>query len=55
MVKRKKTHYDPGPTNNDPAVLRALSRPTLSHTDTDFAEIYTETLNNLKKIFMTDK
>jgi aspartate aminotransferase-like enzyme len=44
----------PGSTNNEPSVLRALSRPTLSHTDPDFAEIYKEALNNLKRIFMTN-
>lgn len=43
----------PGPTNVDPAVLRALSRPTLAHTDSDFVEIFKETLENLKKVFMT--
>jgi aspartate aminotransferase-like enzyme len=43
----------PGPTNVDPLVLRALSRPTLAHTDPQFVEIFKETLENLKKIFMT--
>ena len=42
----------PGPTNVDPAVLRALSKPTLSHTDPEFIKIFKETLNDLKKVFM---
>jgi len=43
----------PGPTNVDPIVLRALSKATLSHTDQDFVEMYKETLENLRKVFMT--
>ena len=39
----------PGPTNVDPLVLRALSRPTLAHTDPQFVEIYKEALENLKR------
>ena len=42
----------PGPTNVDPAVLRALSKPTLSHTDPEFVKIFKEALNDLKKVFM---
>jgi aspartate aminotransferase-like enzyme len=44
----------PGPTNVDPAVLRALSKPTLSHGSSEFVEIFKETLDDLKKIFMTN-
>jgi aspartate aminotransferase-like enzyme len=44
----------PGPTNIHPAVLRALSRPTLSHTGADFVEIFRESLLNLKKVFLTN-
>ena len=43
----------PGPTNVDPSVLRALSRPTLAHTDPEFVEIFKATLENLKMVFMT--
>lgn len=43
----------PGPTNVDPTVLRALSKATLSHTDQDFVAMYEETLENLRKVFMT--
>ena len=44
----------PGPTNVDPKVLRALSKPTTSHTSQEFASIFKEALNNLKKVFMTN-
>lgn len=44
----------PGPTNVDPKVLRALSKPPLSHTSTEFANIFKEALNNLKKVFVTN-
>jgi len=43
----------PGPTNVDPAVLRKMSKPTLSHTSSEFVEIFKGSLNNLKKVFMT--
>ena len=44
----------PGPTNVGPVVLRALSKPTLSHTSPEFVKIFKESLNDLKKLFMTD-
>ncbi len=44
----------PGPTNVDPAVLRALSKPTTSHTGLEFVNIFKETLNDLKRVFMTN-
>jgi len=43
----------PGPTNVDPAVLRALSKPTVAHTDPQFVETFKEAVENLKKVFMT--
>jgi len=43
----------PGPTNLDPSVLRALSKPTLPHSSLDFAEIFSETLAMLKRVMMT--
>jgi aspartate aminotransferase-like enzyme len=52
-MSERKLIMIPGPTNVDPLVLRALSRPTLAHTDPQFVEIFRETLENLKKIFMT--
>jgi alanine-glyoxylate transaminase/serine-glyoxylate transaminase/serine-pyruvate transaminase len=43
----------PGPTNVDPAVLRSLSQPTLSHVSGAFANILKETVSNLATIFKT--
>lgn len=43
----------PGPTNVDPKILRALSKPTLSHTDPKFVEIYNMAIENLKRVFVT--
>ena len=43
----------PGPTNVDPTVLRALSKPTLAHTDPQFVATFKEAVENLKKVFMT--
>lgn len=44
----------PGPTNVDPTVLRALSKPTLSHTTLEFVNIFKEALSDLKQVFMTN-
>ena len=44
----------PGPTNVDSSVLRALSKPTLSHVSSEFAAIFKQSLEDLKKVFMTD-
>lgn len=44
----------PGPTNVDPEVLRALSRPTLSHVSERFAELLRETIKDLGVIFQTN-
>ncbi len=44
----------PGPTNVAPSVLRAMCKPTFSHTSPEFATIFKEALNNLKRVFMTD-
>ncbi len=43
-----------GPTNIDPAVLRAMSKPPLMHTSPEFARIFKEALENLRKLFMTN-
>ncbi|MEM2897234.1 MAG: alanine--glyoxylate aminotransferase family protein [Candidatus Bathyarchaeia archaeon] len=43
----------PGPTNLEPSVLRVLSKPPMSHTSSDFAKIFSETLDMLKKLMMT--
>ncbi|MFQ5711762.1 MAG: pyridoxal-phosphate-dependent aminotransferase family protein [Candidatus Geothermarchaeales archaeon] len=44
----------PGPINFDPAVLRVLSTPTLSHMSPSFAEIFREVLSNLRKVTFTE-
>ena len=44
----------PGPTNVDAAVLRALSKPTLPHESLEFVAIFKETLEYLKKVFITN-
>jgi aspartate aminotransferase-like enzyme len=43
----------PGPTNVNPSVLTALGTPTKSHVSPWFVEVFRETLDNLKKVFMT--
>jgi len=43
----------PGPTNVDPIVLRALSRPTVSHVSSSFASTFKNALENLKKVMKT--
>jgi alanine-glyoxylate transaminase/serine-glyoxylate transaminase/serine-pyruvate transaminase len=53
-MSERKLLMIPGPTNVDPAVLRALSKPTLAHTDPQFIETFKEALENLKQIFMTN-
>jgi len=40
----------PGPTNVDPEVLRALSRPTESHTSPNFARAFKESIAYLREI-----
>lgn len=52
-MSERKLLMIPGPTNVDPTVLRALSKPTLAHTDSQFVETFREALENLKKLFMT--
>lgn len=43
----------PGPTMVSPRVLRALSRPVLSHWSNEFIQAFTEALQLQKKIFCT--
>jgi len=52
-MSERKLLMIPGPTNVDPLVLRTLGKPTLAHTDPQFVETFKETLENLKKVFMT--
>ncbi len=42
----------PGPVPVDPAVLRALSKPTLAHKSPEFSELFGETLRDLRKVFL---
>lgn len=44
----------PGPVNCDPAVLRALSAPTISHMSSDFAQIFSNALKKLRKLVFTE-
>ncbi|MEM3596719.1 MAG: alanine--glyoxylate aminotransferase family protein [Candidatus Bathyarchaeia archaeon] len=53
-MSERKLIMIPGPTNVDPRVLRALSKPTVSHTDSEFIEVFKEALERLKKVFMTE-
>jgi alanine-glyoxylate transaminase/serine-glyoxylate transaminase/serine-pyruvate transaminase len=52
-MSERKLLMIPGPTNVDPLVLRALSKPTLAHTDPQFVDMFKETLENLRRVFMT--
>jgi alanine-glyoxylate transaminase/serine-glyoxylate transaminase/serine-pyruvate transaminase len=44
----------PGPTMVSPRVLRALSKPVLSHVSKEFVEGFAEALSLQKKLFMTE-
>ena len=44
----------PGPTIVSPRVLRALSKPILSHTSGEFVEGFAEALRLQKKLFITE-
>lgn len=43
----------PGPTNVPGRVLRALSRPTIDHRGSEFAQITLEVLKDIRRIFQT--
>ena len=43
----------PGPIQFDPAVLRAMARPTLSHVSPEFVEIFGAALGDTRKVFMS--
>lgn len=43
----------PGPSPTDPAVLRAMSAPTLGHLDPEFLGIMNETMDLLRHVFRT--
>ncbi len=44
----------PGPTNIDPAVMRAMIRTTESHMDESFGQKYREVLDKLKKVMAVE-
>lgn len=53
VMSERKLLMIPGPTNVDPAVLRALSKPQVSPSSPTFVQIQKEVIENLKKVFMT--
>lgn len=44
----------PGPIEFEPAVLRAMSRPTLSHVSAEFVESFGQALEDLRKVFLAE-
>ena len=44
----------PGPIEFDPSVLRAMSRPTLSHLSAEFVELFGTVLERLRQVFLAD-
>lgn len=53
LTSDKKILMIPGPTELHPEVLAELARPLSPHYGKEWGEVYQETLNLLKKIFMT--
>jgi alanine-glyoxylate transaminase/serine-glyoxylate transaminase/serine-pyruvate transaminase len=43
----------PGPIEFDPAVLRAMARPTLSHVSPEFVEIFGAALADVRRVFLS--
>lgn len=44
----------PGPIEFEPAVLRAMSRPSPSHVSSKFVESFGEALENMRSVFMSE-
>src|SRR5881397_3236000 len=44
----------PGPTNVPDLVLRAMAQPVIDHRGPEFAEMGTEVLSGLKRLFQTE-
>src|SRR5689334_16922994 len=42
----------PGPISFDPEVLRAQSRPSLSHVEAEFNAIYGRALRSMREVFL---
>jgi len=53
FLSERKIMMVPGPSNIDPAILRAMSHPSESHMSASFAEKYKRVLESLKKVFIT--
>jgi alanine-glyoxylate transaminase/serine-glyoxylate transaminase/serine-pyruvate transaminase len=55
MAFRSGRHFlqIPGPTNVPERILRAINYPTIDHRGPDFAQLGTEVLSGLKKVFKT--
>lgn len=45
----------PGPITFDPEVLRAQSRPSMSHVEAEFGAIFGRVLRNVRQVFMCDR
>jgi aspartate aminotransferase-like enzyme len=43
----------PGPTNVPPRVMRAMAKPVINHRGTEFRELYSRMLENLRFVFET--
>jgi len=53
MIKRKYTLYTPGPTEVPETILKATAQPLAYHREASFSEIYSATVKELRKIFIT--
>lgn len=45
----------PGPTDLHERVLKAMSRPMISHRDVEFSNLYEDTVSKAKSVFQTEK
>ncbi|HXT16075.1 MAG TPA: alanine--glyoxylate aminotransferase family protein [Gemmatimonadaceae bacterium] len=45
--------FGPGPSNPDPRVLAAMSRPVVGHLDPYFVELMDETMDGLRQVYRT--
>ncbi len=53
MTKRKYKLYTPGPTEVPDFILKQTAEPLVYHREASFSQIYSSTIKELKKIFMT--
>lgn len=54
MTKRKYTLFTPGPTEVPDFILKETAQPLVYHREASFSQIYTNTIRELKKIFLTN-